>query len=83
MKKKKKKKKNTVNVLKISTHSFLFLQNTYKYSCSPRTNVEEIVLGHLYKAMVDSLRQQLTSRPRRKKSLTAIDRDILVPCVRI
>ena len=37
------KKKNTLNALKISTHVFLFLQNAYKGSCSPRTYVVEVV----------------------------------------
>ena len=80
-------KKNTVNVLKISTHCFLFLQNGYKYSCSPRTYVVEVVHEHLYIALMDSLRQQFYPRMRQaaetEKSLTAIERVILVPCVRM
>ena len=41
--------KNTVNVLKISTHFFffLFLQNAYKCSCSPRAYVVDVVPEHL------------------------------------
>ena len=58
------KKKNTVNVLKISIHCFLFLQNAYTCSCSPRTYVVEVVTEHLYIAMMDSLRQQFYPRMR-------------------
>ena len=65
MTKKKKKKKNTVDVLK-SDHIFVFLQNAYKCSCSPRTDVEKIVSELLYLVLIDSLRQQFypRSRPR-------------------
>ena len=56
-KKNKKQTMNTVNVLKFSTHRFLFvclfvclffLQNVSKCSCSPRTYVVEVVPEHLY-----------------------------------
>ena len=43
---------------------FLFLQNAYKCSCSPRTYVVEVVPKHLYIAMMDSLRQQFYPRMR-------------------
>ena len=56
--KKKKKKKNTLNTL------FLFLQNAYECSCSPRTYVVEVVPEHLYIAMMDSLRQQFYPKMR-------------------
>ena len=66
---------------------FFFLQNAYKSSCSPRTYVVEVVPEHLYMAMMDSLRQQFYPRMRQaaetEKSLTAIERDIFVPCVRM
>ena len=51
-------------VLKIPRHCFLFLQNAYKCSCSPRTYVVEVVPEHLYIAMMDSLRQQFFPRMR-------------------
>ena len=47
--------KNAVNVLKILT-PFLFLQDAYIYSCSPRTDVVKVVPEVLYIAMIDSLR---------------------------
>ena len=59
MTKKKKKKKNPVNVLKISTRCFfLFLQNAYKCNCSRRTYVVDVVLEHLFIAIMDSLRRR-------------------------
>ena len=80
-KKKKKKKKNTVKVLKISTHCFLFLQNAYKCSCSPRTYVAEVVTKHRYIAMMASLRpnfiQGWDKQVETEKYLTAIERDHL------
>ena len=48
---------NTINVSKIWTH-FLFLQNAYKCSCSPRKVVVKVVPELPYTAMTDSLRQQ-------------------------
>ena len=77
----------------VQTHSknlntFLFLQNAYKCSCSPSTDVVKVVLVVLYIAMIDSLRQQFYLRVRQagrdtgKNIKTAIERDILVPCVR-
>ena len=51
------------NVLKIWT-PFLFLQNAYTCSCSPRTDVVKVVPEVLYKAMIDSLRQQFYPRMR-------------------
>ena len=47
-KKKKKKTTTTVNVLKIWTQCFLFLQNASKCSCSPKTYIVEVVHEHLY-----------------------------------
>ena len=55
--------KNTVNVPKIWT-PFLFLQNAYKCSCSPRTYVVKVVPEALCIAMIDSLRQQFYPRTR-------------------
>ena len=54
---------------------FLFLQNAYKCSCSPRPYAVELVPEHLYIAMIGQFETA--------KSLTAIESDILVPCVRM
>ena len=48
----------------ISTHCFLFLQNAYKCTCSPRIYVVKVVPEHLYIAMMDSLRLQFYPRMR-------------------
>ena len=53
-KKKKQEKKNTVNVLKIWRQCFLFLQNAYKCSCSPKTYVLKVVPEHLYMSKLPS-----------------------------
>ena len=53
---------NTVNVLKISTHCFLFLQNAYKCSFNPRTYVVEVVPEHLYETPHDKT-NKMTVRP--------------------
>ena len=64
-KKKKKYSKCSKNLNTLHTHWFLFLQNAYKYNCSPRTYVVEVVPEPLYIAMMDSLRQQFYPRMRR------------------
>ena len=95
-KQKKKQKKNNnskfskfsknLNTLFFFFFFFLFLQNAFKCNCSSNTYVVEVGPEHLYLAMMDSLRQQTKgeiSRPRQKKSLTAVGIDTLVPCVRM
>ena len=57
---------HSVILLKSRFHftSFLFLQNAYKCSCSPKTYVLKVAPEHLYKAMIDSVRQQFYPRMR-------------------
>ena len=63
-KKKMNKIKNTINVQKISTNCFLFLQNAYQCSCNPRTYVVEVVLEHLYMSRLKMTKtNKMTVRP--------------------
>ena len=79
-------KKKTVNVLKISTHFFFFLQNAYKSNCSPRIHVVEVVPEYLYRAIMDSLRQQFYPRMRQagrdRKISDSHGMNNFVPCVK-
>ena len=76
-KQKKKKKKNnnkkTVNVLKVSTNCFLFLQIAYQCSCSPRTYVVEVVPEHLYMSRLKMTKtNKMTVRPAKTQSSLGI-----------
>ena len=81
------KKEKYSKCYKISTHCFLFLQNAYKCSCSPRTYVVEVVPENLYIAMMESLRQQFYPRMRQagrdRKISDSYRKDVLAPSVRM
>ena len=70
------------NVLKISTHCFLFLQNAYKCSCSTRTYVVEVVPEHLYMSrLMTNPPTLLCAQPRLRSVWASAQSDQSLLCV--